>query len=207
MEPRNPLVVLIGGTATSGKSTFISYVQEIVGANICKEFSTIDPVKEIVRRMFELEQSAIYRSLGLNNPVAVVKGNPEASPMMREINDKTDKYRSLLHDIKMLWCDIDDGPNIITFCNVQAFFKKSGVVAFVNVREPEQITHIIETLRKSKPDWKVITLNIVRDDVQSFSNQGDQDTNKFDYDITLKNNGTLEDLHKYASAFAGKYCF
>ena len=64
------VVVLIGGKGTSGKSTFISYIQGILGAVKCREFSTIDPVKEIVRRMYEQEQRAIFKAMGLDYPMA-----------------------------------------------------------------------------------------------------------------------------------------
>jgi dephospho-CoA kinase len=198
------VVVLIGGKGTSGKSTFISYVQEILGANKCQEFSTIDPVKEIVEFMRSLEEAAIMASLGLSQ----YQYHLDPSPLAKEITEKTDKYRSLLHDIKMIWCDVDDGPNVITFGKVQHFFTNNGEIAFVNCREPEQFAHIIDTLSKSKPEWTIVTLNIIRDGAgDTITNQGDQDTNNFKYDITINNNGTLEDLKNKAKAFVDEFYF
>ena len=198
------VVVLIGGKGTSGKSTFISYVQGILGANKCQEFSTIDPVKEIVEFMRSLEEAAIMASLGLSQ----YQYHLDPSPLAKEIIEKTDKYRSLLHDIKMIWCDVDDGPNVITFGKVQHFFTNNGEIAFVNCREPEQFTHIIDTLSKSKPEWTIVTLNIIRDGAgDTITNQGDQDTNNFKYDMTINNDGTLEDLKNKAKAFADKFYF
>jgi hypothetical protein len=198
------VVVLIGGKGTSGKSTFISYVQEILGANKCQEFSTIDPVKEIVEFMRSLEEAAIMASLGLSQ----YQYHLDPSPLAKEIIEKTDKYRSLLHDIKMIWCDVDDGPNVITFGKVQHFFTNNGEIAFVNCREPEQFNHIIDTLSKSKPEWTIVTLNIIRDGAgDTITNQGDQDTNNFKYDITINNNGTLEDLKNKAKVFVDTFYF
>lgn len=198
------LVVLIGGKGTSGKSTFISYVQGILGANKCQEFSTIDPVKEIVEFMRSLEEAAIMASLGLSQ----YQYHLDPSPLAKEIIEKTDKYRSLLHDIKMIWCDVDDGPNVITFSKVQHFFTNNGEIAFVNCREPEQFAHIIDTLSKNKPEWTIVTLNIIRDGAgDTITNQGDQDTNNFKYDITINNNGTLEDLKNKAKVFVDTFYF
>ena len=198
------VVVLIGGKGTSGKSTFISYVQGILGANKCQEFSTIDPVKEIVEFMRSLEEAAIMASLGLSQ----YQYHLDPSPLAKEIIEKTDKYRSLLHDIKMIWCDIDDGPNVITFGKVQHFFTNNGEIAFVNCREPEQFAHIIDILSKSKPEWTIVTLNIIRDGAgNTITNQGDQDTNNFKYDITINNNGTLENLKNKAKVFVDTFYF
>ena len=198
------LVVLIGGKGTSGKSTFISYVQGILGANKCQEFSTIDPVKEIVEFMRSLEEAAIMASLGLSQ----YQYHLDPSPLSKEIIEKTDKYRSLLHDIKMIWCDVDDGPNVITFGKVQHFFTNNGEIAFVNCREPEQFAHIIDTLSKNKPEWTIVTLNIIRDGAgDTITNQGDQDTNNFKYDIAINNNGTLEDLKNKAKVFVDTFYF
>ena len=192
------VVILIGGKGTSGKSTFISYVQGILGADKCQEFSTIDPAKEIVRRMYEQEQHAIFKAMGLDNPMAALKIEHPA-PILKDINEKTDKYRSLLHDIKMAWCEIDDGPNVITFCLVQYFFKKNGNIAFVNCREPEQFDHIKEVLAKDKPDWNIVTLCVYRPGHgEDITNEGDKTTDQYEYDYSIYNNGTLQQLNEKA---------
>ena len=208
----NPLVILIGGKGTSGKSTFISYVQQEAGADKCKEFSTIDPVKEVVRGMFAQEEAALIKSLNINtyytmNELAlIIKENNKISPLYHEIMEKTDVYRSLLHDIKMLWCAIDDGPNVITFCLIQQFFSQGGTIAFVNCREPEQFDHIKETLTKDKPDWNVLSLNVIRDNTDNWSNEGDRETDNYNYDMTIMNNGTLEELKANAHQFYIDLC-
>lgn len=195
------VVVLIGGKGTSGKSTFISYVQGILGAVKCQEFSTIDPVKEIVRRMYEQEQRAIFKAMGLDYPMAYLSTKRPA-PLLKEIEEKTDIYRSLLHDIKMVWCEVDDGPNMITFCLVQHFFTKAGTLAFVNCREPEQFDHIKVALAKDKPEWNVITLNMYRPGHgEDITNKGDKTTDAYEYDYTISNDGTLQQLNDQAHEF------
>lgn len=194
------VAVLIGGKGTSGKSTFISYVQEILGADKCREFSTIDPVKEIVEFMRSLEEAAIMASLGLSQ----YQYHVDPSPLGKEITEKTDKYRSLLHDIKMIWCDVDDGPNVITFGRVQYFFTNNGKVAFVNVREPEQFDHIKTTISNSKPDWNIITLNVHRPEHgEDITNEGDKTTDNYHYNYTINNNGTLQQLKEQAKELVG----
>lgn len=180
------VVILIGGKGTSGKSTFISYVQEILGADKCREFSTIDPVKEIVEFMRSLEEAALMASLGLSP----YQYHIDPSPLAKEITEKTDKYRSFLHDIKMIWCDVDDGPNVITFGKVQYFFTNGGKVAFVNCREPEQFDHIKTIISKDKPDWNVVTLNVYRSGYgEDITNEGDKTTNNYSYNYTVNNSG------------------
>lgn len=189
------VVILIGGKGTSGKSTFISYVQEILGADKCREFSTIAPVKELVEFMRSQEEAAIMASLGLSP----YQYHVDPSPLAKEITEKTDKYRSLLHDIKMIWCDVDDGPNVITFGNVQYFFTNGGEVAFVNVREPEQFDHIKNIIAKDKPDWNVKTLNVHRPEHgEDITNEGDKTTDSYNYNYIINNTGTLKQLKEQA---------
>lgn len=189
------VVILIGGKGTSGKSTFISYVQEILGADKCREFSTIDPAKMVVRFMAALENDALTAGTGID----LIEKLNYLSPLQNEIDEKSDTYRSLLHDIKMLWCDVDDGPNLITFSLVQKFFMDNGKFAFVNCREPEQFDHIKNIISKDKPDWNVVTLNVYRSGYgEDITNEGDKTTNNYSYNYTVNNSGTLEQLKEQA---------
>lgn len=200
------IVVVIGGKGTSGKSTYISYVKEILGGDKCQEFSTIDPAKEIVLKMHEMEHAALLDSLNIETTSFWREHFNVNVPIHKEITEKTDAYRSLLHDIKMAWCEIDDGPNLITFCRVNDFFNRGGTVAFVNCREPDQIQHILDTLRKDKSEWTTISMNIVRNNTDLWTNEGDKTTDDFAYDTTIDNNGTLDDLRMYAEVFVEHYC-
>lgn len=200
MERPN-LVVLIGGKGTSGKSTFISYMREIWGDK-CGEFSTIDPVKELVKKIAEMEFYEIIHSMVDKPAWDKVKYVQNESNFIKMVNEKNDTYRSFLHDLKMLWCNFSDGPNVITFTRVKSFFNDGGKCAFVNCREPEQFEHIKKVLAEDQPTWKVCTLQIVRPGAgEDITNEGDRTTDNYTYDHTIVNDGTLEDLKEKAYQF------
>lgn len=179
-----PIVVLIGGTGGSGKSSFIEFCIQN-NSNIYEE-STIDCCKEVADFMY----SKFY-----------VADSQEEINFRRAIIEKSDEYRALLHDLKMAWCKFDDGPNNVVLNQVENRINEdSAFLVFINVREPNQIEHLKSTLQ-DKYRYIPITMKVYRDTVKDWSNEGDATTENYEYDIVIDNSGSLLHLENEADKF------
>ena len=176
-----PLIVLIGGVAGSGKSSFINFCKKHMSGVF--EESTIDCCKAVAAYMSGLESSdnVVFQSA---------------------IENKTEDYRTLLSHLKQIWCEFDDGPNTIVLRSIKSLLTddSSASIVFVNVREPEQISHLKQRI-ESELDAIVLTLAVVRHDPDESMNDSDQHTLEYPYDIWIKNSMCLEDLDFVASQF------
>lgn len=183
-----PLVFLIGGVGGSGKSSFIDLCKKHM-INVHEE-STIDPCKQVVKYMAELEEKS-YHNIGVVS-------------LDRDIENKTDSYRSLLHDLKVAWCAADDGPNAITTSIVRnrLFAETPATAIFINIREPDQFIHLREKLQ-DEISAIVLTMCVNRPGVASdaFINEGDRTTMDFDYDLYISNEKDLSGLEVIAEQF------
>lgn len=121
--------------------------------------------------------------------------------------NKTLESRAFLSDLKDLasrapWGDVPL-MQIKKFCNEKDFSlvqynmaKHYTVYVFVDVREPENI-------KKLQDELGAISVLIRREAVENIetSNHADEEVFQYDYDITIDNNGTLEDLKKTVKNF------
>lgn len=181
-----PIVVLIGGAGGSGKSTFIKFCQEYMDG--VYEESTIDSCKKVVDYIITLEENS----------------DPCGLTVLKDAKtEKSDMYRTLLSKLKKIWCEADDGPNTIILNRVDEIINRGGSVSsliFINVREPEQITHLKEVL-ETRINAVVLTLAVIRTSPESFENSSDRNTLNFKYDFYISNNKELNDLEEYAKLF------
>lgn len=130
------LVVIINGRGGIGKDTLINAVKKDYNVT---NFSSIDKVKEI----------------------AAIGG--------WDYTDKSDKGRKLLSDLKQAFLAYNDLPFTETIEHINAFLEKESTspyydVMFVHIREPEEISRVIDTLVDSgvlvRNNAKVTTLLI-----------------------------------------------
>ena len=156
----------------SGKDTFV----ELCDKHLlwCKNYSTVDFVKTIA-----------------------VKCGWDGS--------KTPKNRAFLSDLKDLLAQWNDVPFKKVTERIRAFKKSMecfgydddeiGVV-FIHSREPEEIKRFVEELGAT-------TLLIRRESVESTeqSNHADSQVMNYEYDYTIENNGTEEELEEKAIEF------
>lgn len=71
-------------------------------------------------------------------------------------------------------------------------------VGFVHVREPDAID-FMKTIAR---DCEVFTIFVDRDDAERVtSNASDMEVENYDYDVIIRNHGTLENLENLAEAF------
>lgn len=178
-----PLVVLIGGYAGSGKSTFINFCSKYLKGVL--EKSSINPCKAVVRYMGELE--TYY---------------PNCGSVVEEIDRKSDKYRTLLSKLKSLWCEFDDGPNELIIHDLKATYEDTSntSVCFINVREPSQIEHLKKRLEEEL-NCIVLTLCVIRDDLDEVSNDSDNSTMNYCYDLSILNTDSLRHLLLLSNEF------
>lgn len=160
-------VILINGSGGSGKDTVV----ELVSSYLKNKYSieNISTIDEIKR---------IARSMGWDN-------------------QKDEKGRQFLADLKQAWTKYNNGANeevLKTLCNYNAYenYSPKEYVIFVHCREPEALAWFKEKLKNHK--ISVCTLIVKRENIIEFFNDADQNVTQFDYDIALINHGDLEDL-------------
>lgn len=112
-------------------------------------------------------------------------------------NDKSEKGRRLLSDLKMLFSTYNDMP----FEDIKSMvsdFKHDileGEVLLIDIREPHEI-------ERAQREFGAITVLIANINVPHIkSNLADANVFNFGYDYIVKNNGTLEDLEKQTQLF------
>lgn len=164
-------IIVINGVPCSGKDTFAWLCQK--HSTWFGNFSTVDFVKEVARKC------------GWNGT-------------------KTPENRKFLSDLKDLLTEWEDIPYKKVFVEVQRLgydairfgFDEDEAVCFIHCREPQEIQKFVDRLGAK-------TLLIRRPDVENNeqSNHADAQVFNYDYDYTIVNDGTLEDLEHKAVDF------
>lgn len=114
--------------------------------------------------------------------------------------DKTDKYRKFLSNIKDEWTEYNDGPfkHMVSLIDKYMGDFKTSVVT-VMVREPDEI----EKLERHYGD-DCVTVLISRTGIETPNNHADEDVQDYDYDIYIDNSGSIDDFKKEIEFFAKK---
>lgn len=109
--------------------------------------------------------------------------------------EKTERDRKFLSDLKLLTTDYNDMPFNDIMNKIQEFKNSNAEVLFLHIREPEEISKVIYRIHAS-------TILVKRDSVnQITSNMADANVYNYIYDITIHNNGTIEDLKNIVQKF------
>lgn len=112
-------------------------------------------------------------------------------------NQKTEKDRKFLSDLKSLVAKYNDMPFISIEKSVKEFENSNDEVLFIHIREPEEIKRAVDTFHAK-------TLLIKREGLSNItSNHADAFVDNYDYDYCILNT-TLEDLDKQAEIFITK---
>jgi len=109
--------------------------------------------------------------------------------------EKDEKSRKLLVDLKQLSIEYNDSPTKYIKEQYENFIKSDSQYLFIHIREIEEIEKIkallnAKTLLIRNPRVALIT-----------SNNSDGNVYKYEYDYTIENDGTLEDLKNKAKNF------
>lgn len=113
---------------------------------------------------------------------------------------KTEKDRKFLSDLKALCAEYSDAP-FQRMCEVYDLFLKANNtdVLFLHIREPEEI-------ERAKQKFNAKTILLKRNSVKEIkSNSSDARVNNYNYDITIENNGDMNDLKETVLLFVKNY--
>lgn len=167
------MILVINGTARSGKDTFCSFIEEEVGKEKVATLSTVDLVKELA---------------------AKVGWDGEKTPKNR-------KFLSDLKDLLTEWEDVPykDIKKKIELLNYdwESYgFGPDNCLIFVMCREPEEIQKFVDRLGAK-------TILVRRREAESTeaSNHADADILKYRYNYEIDNNGSLAELREKARGF------
>lgn len=170
-------IFVINGSGGVGKDTFIKFVSEEVNDIFKKlhtvwNYSSVDKIKNIA--------TEIGWSGG-----------------------KSEKDRKFLSDLKYLASEYCDMPFKSMKSKVYNFLSDDNAVfLFLHIREPGEIQRAVDEIEKMILSCNVKTILVVRDNVPHItSNDADKNVFNYNYDLMVINNGTINDLRKYAKEF------
>lgn len=109
---------------------------------------------------------------------------------------KTEKDRKFLSDLKMLTTEYSNMPFEAIKNKVNEFLNdKENEILLIDIREPLEI-------EKARNAFNAKTILILNNRVKNISsNFGDANVFKFNYDMTVENNGTLDEFKENVRRF------
>ena len=113
------------------------------------------------------------------------------------MGQKTPEWRKCLSDLKDIQTNICNGPfRYMT----QKFIDNQNTenLLIFHIREPDEII-------KFEQETKSDTILITRGNKSHYGNHADDNIFNYDYNITIDNNGNLDDLQKKAEEFCENY--
>lgn len=141
-----------------------------------------------------------------------IVGNYSSVTKVKEIakiigwdGSKTERDRKFLSDLKLLTTEYNDMPlndmKIFADDFMNSKFSLSKIL-FLHIREPEEIAKAVREFK----NYNAKAILVKRDSVKHItSNMADENVYKYDYDIVINNDGTLEDLKEKAKNFSNDF--
>lgn len=127
--------------------------------------------------------------------ISTVDKVKEAYALLGWDGDKSEQHRKALSDIKDIGTTNLDHPYTYIKSEIEKFYKSDEEIMFIHSREPDEIDRF-------KKAFGCITILVENPQVkQVTSNHADRDVNLYQYDYTILNNSTLEDLDYQAMNF------
>lgn len=170
-------IFVLNGSNESGKDTFVDLIKEMESQLKIKCFhiSSVDVIKNMAKK---------YGWDGVKN----------------------EKGRTLLHDLKEAWDKYNSMTQQDIFRKTKNWIEKSDSLSsnflFVDIREPEKIEAYINSIEKYYGDVVCVGSILIRSSRSvAASNPADQGVTNFNYDLTITNNGTIDDLKGKAETF------
>ena len=166
-------IYIVNGAPGCGKTTFEQYVQEIIGGEDVRIFSTVDAIK-IAAKYLGWD--------GTKTP-------------------KTRKFLSDLKQLWIEWDDGVMKDIKRRLKNVEKSYQvydmpADRAIIFIDSREPAEIDRFRREL-----DARTILINRASGAMEEILNSSDRDVNNYDYDIIIENSGSLEKLREAAEHF------
>ena len=166
-------VIIINGKPRSGKDTVIGYMKKYCDINECARcysYSTIDPVKNVLR------------NLGWNG----------------EKTDEVRNMLSSMKQFWINTCDGPLKYCMSTIMDTRMRDNADDYVLIFQIREPSEIEKLVNALKPIQFAYglNVSTLFVERSEVDEkhYGNKSDNDVAEYVYDKTICNNSSIEDL-------------
>ena len=159
--------IIINGVARSGKNTFVSYVDDF-----------------IVYKMSSMTRVYDISSVDKVKSAALILGWDQ---------EKDDKGRKFLSDLKNMSTELYDGP----MRHMKEYVAYEGI-KFFHIREPDEIARFVE----ENPG--TITLCINRPGIEVPDNMADKRVYEYTYDHYISNDDDLKALRVEAYKFTKK---
>lgn len=113
---------------------------------------------------------------------------------------KSEKDRKFLSDLKLLTSEYCNMPFEDMVEKINEFNSSDCRFLFLHIREPEEIEKMKLFAQKNN---FVKTILITRDSVKKITtNMADKNVSNYNYDITINNDGSIDDLKEQAISFA-----
>lgn len=120
----------------------------------------------------------------------------EAAFILSTENQKDEKYRKFLSELKKLSDEYYNSSDNYIHKKVLEFIKSDNIFMFVHIREPENI-------EKFCRKYNAISILVKNENVKSItSNESDKNVENYNYDIIIDNSGSVIDLLDCAKKFA-----
>lgn len=107
---------------------------------------------------------------------------------------KDEKDRRFLSNLKDALTAWDDSPFLTTCAMARMAIKEGCDIVFIDAREPNDIDRLKET-------FNCYTILIKRGEQKDYGNHADNNVFNYNYNIIIKNNGTIDELHTTAEEF------
>lgn len=186
-----PVVVLVSGAGGNGKDTFIDCVNKHLAV---ENISSIDEIKNMAASLI---------TLTADNRFETVNG-------VKEMTDKTDRYREFLHELKMAWSKFNSGPNNYMLQQINHILtmhedeREKFDVIFVHVREADEIIALKSNIERFLGIGCVTLCITGRVDPSEYQNECDKNIDEYKFDVTINNAGDLMILELQAMIFASR---
>lgn len=170
-----PIVFLLNGAGANGKDTFVNELQSMIDCPI-KHFSSVDRV---------------YRAMEV---------------LLDDIEyEKTDEWRTLMHDIKAAWRKYNNGPYYYIMDQIMSGFQQytcSNALIFIDIREIDEIQSVREECKnRGIVCFTIYVHGLV--DPSAYTNSSDRNVDQYEYDFNITNiSGDMKQLRKQIYAFA-----
>ena len=145
-----------------------------------------------------------FQTIDIGNYSSVSKVK-EVAKIIGWNGEKTERDRKFLSDLKLLTTGYNDMPlndmkkHTRIFMNyTNPYGDQNDKIMFLHIREPEEIAKAVNEFE----EYNAKTILVKRDSVKHItSNMADENVYNYDYDITINNDGTLEELREKAKCF------
>lgn len=186
-------IFLINGSGGVGKDEFVKQCRKAL--------------KDIAIEKYNGLPESLHQDYDVINYSSIEKIKTVATILTgwTDNDKKTEKMRKFLCDLTQVWDSINGRKKHIEGIIGNFIHKGENMehlFAFIHIREPG----MIDDLKKKYGEYGVHTLLVTNKNAKPIvSNDADMNTNFYEYDYYIRNDGTIEDLYDSAVQFVKQF--